>query len=94
MDDTDIYHFFEALPSDDHSIIIDTFVSLCWMHQQGHERPAVKLMRDVLQQANRQLTEDKTDLVLWVLENLPGNEKRFAQAVPMRSEFRQLFTDQ
>lgn len=91
MGNADIYEFFAALPGDDRCITIDTFASLCWMHQQGHERPALKLMRDLLEQANRQLDDDKQELVIWILDNLPGNQKSFAQAVPVRAEFRQLF---
>ena len=91
MTTTDIYEFFASLNGDDRCIIIDTFASLCWMHQQGHKRPAIKLMRDLLFHANKQKEVDCTDLIIWLLENIDGKEEEFANAVPARVEFRQLF---
>lgn len=93
MGTADLYAFFAALPGDDRATTIDTFAALCWMHHQGKQQPAIKLMRDLLNQANRQLDEDHQELVTWILDNLPGNQKTFAQAVPARSEFRQLFAE-
>ena len=85
-----LYSFFDGLQGDSRCFYIDTFASLCFLHQTGKAVAAKKLMQDLFR---RLPAEDENRLMLNnLLETLSGNEKNYALAVPLRAEFRALFT--
>lgn len=88
---TDLYEFFNALDPSVRCTFTDMFASLCWMHQQGKTVAAIKLLRDLFNQVCDPLNDDHFALAETVLETLPGNQKAYALAVPLRAEFRALF---
>ena len=87
----DLYALFDSLPGDQRCLYIDTFAALCWMHQEGKTTPAKKLLADLLDQVNAAADTDHQALIQTIMETLPGNEKHFALAVPLRAEFKTLF---
>lgn len=70
----------------------DTFAISCYLHANGKRNQALKLLPDLFNALDITTPNDTEDLLINVINTLEGNEKNYALAVPLRAEFRALFT--
>lgn len=87
-----LYSLFDQIQGESRCLYIDTFASCCWMHQQGQTEAANKLLIDLFKRINLMSKGDHSQFLSDVRHSLTGNEKEYALTVPLRAEFRRLFT--
>lgn len=86
-----LYELFNSIPSKDRCFYTDTFATCCFLHQQNKIKASHKLLSDLFMKINNISDQDQSVFLKNVIETMPGNEEKFALAVPLRSEIRTLF---
>jgi len=92
VDQEELYSLFKSIQSNARCLYTDTFATCCYLHKEGETTVAIKLLRDLLQKINEIHSNIHTDFIQQIIETIPDNEQDYALAVPLRSEFRNLFT--
>jgi len=92
IDREELYKLFKELPSKERCLYTDTFATCCFLHKQGEAAAAIKLLRDLLKNIIEMHGDIHPEFINKIVETIPDNERDYALAVPLRVEFRNLFT--
>jgi len=92
VDKETLYKLFKEIPNQERCLYTDTFATCCFLHKQGQTTAAIKLLKDLLSKINEIHSNNHSDFILQVIETIPDHERDYALAVPLRVEFRNLFT--